>query len=121
MQLHTATKKAQAPRASREYDEADWKAELERRWQALGQRLLVATPAPPPVLEEILEECSNLVVVWALVQARGNLTRATEWIRSSRKLVRRHFLAWRRANPNLIPMPAEVFLRWSERHGGDQP
>ena len=119
MQTHTDTMKGPTTTAADD-DQIDWKAELEGRWQALGRRVFVTEPERPPALREILDECSRLAIVWALVQTKGKFTYATRWLETSRKVVRRHFLAWRRANPSLIPMPYEVFMRWSERHGGDR-
>ena len=120
MQTHTDTMGEQTARPADECNQIDWKAELEGRWQALGRRVFVTEPERPPALREILDECSRLAIVWALVQTKGKFTYATRWLETSRKVVRRHFLAWRRANPSLIPMPYEVFMRWSERHGGDR-
>ena len=124
MQTHTDTmrgqpaKEATQSKAADDFDTVDWKAELESRWQALGRKVFVVEPEQPPKLQEILDECAQLVVVWALARTRGNFTHAAMWFETSRKVVRRCFVAWRRINPDLIPMPFAVFLRWSERHGG---
>lgn len=120
MQIHTDTKSGQATSPAEEHDHTDWKAELERRWQALGRKILVVEPARPPKLREVLAECTAIAIVWALVQNEGNLTGAARWLHTGRRVVRECFRAWRRANPTLVPMPAEVFQRWSERYEGDR-
>ena len=95
----------------------DWKAELTKRWHALGDRIFVVEPERPPTFRAILDECSQLVVVWMLVQTKGNFTYAANRIESSRRTIRRYFLEWRKANPRLIPMPFVIFLRWQEYEG----
>ena len=94
--------------------EPDWKAELTKRWRALGDKIFVVEPKRPPALKEILEECSQLVIVWMLVQTQGNFTYAARRIETSRRTIRRHFVEWRKANPQLIPMPLATFLRFQE-------
>ena len=98
----------------------DWQAELEGRWQALGRRIFVGTLEKPPRLAEILEECEQLASIWALVQKKGNLTSASGWIACSRRRLRGVLRAWIRDNPNLIPMPLVVFLRWARGKGREQ-
>jgi hypothetical protein len=101
----------------------DWKAEMEGRWQALGRRIFVGALEKPPRLAVILDECEQLASIWALVQNEGNLTGASRWIACSRRKLRGILHAWLRDNPDLIPMPLVVFLRWSrgkEKEGSDE-
>ena len=92
----------------------DWRGELTRRWKALGDKFFVVLPAHPPTLEEILDECAQLVTVWLLIQTRGNFMYAAGLLETKRSTIRRYFTAWRRANPRLIPLPFAIFLRWQE-------
>lgn len=91
----------------------DWKAELEGRWQALGRKIFVRRPERPPTLREIIEECAVLAVTWAMVESKGRLTGAADWLACSRKRVRGLVKEWLAANPDLIPMPLKVYLQWS--------
>lgn len=118
MQTSTNIMREQTTKTAHQHDEIDWKAEVNRRWRALGRKIFVVEPARPPELREILAECSAIAIVWALVQNKGNLTGAARWLDTGRRVVRERFWAWRRANPTLNPMPLEVFRRWSELYGG---
>ena len=87
----------------------DWLGELKRRWDALGEELFgLDGKAARPSIEEILGTCSQLTVVWALVNTNGVLGRAAMRLGCSRRTIRRHAVRWAQNNPDLRPPPYEA-------------
>ncbi|MCH9688359.1 MAG: helix-turn-helix domain-containing protein [Deltaproteobacteria bacterium] len=85
---------------------SDLRALLLARWNALGEETFNGDLVDDRRLSDIGRDSELLATVTAWFRTKGNITRAAQRIRSSRRTLRERIKVWRKIHPDFVP--AEV-------------